>query len=346
MSWIQENKFVAGLIGVTAIIGGGIVYFGLSQGGAYAEKLESYEELKGQYASLEKTVPYPSQENLDSRERGIAQYGKSIEEVSAKLNAYGPESMKKLSPEQFNDARVKVSNDLRKAFAAGETELPAGTEFGFEKYASASAKSATTPKLAYQLGATEWLLTKLAAVKPSALNNINRLPLDVETGNAEEDVENQKPRRGRGKEVTMDVKPYETMPMELSFTANEASVRDFLKEMVSSEDYFYAIRALRIRNEQQSAPSEKDANFPQVTSAAPLTGGASASAADPFAGFNPGSSASAGDAAVEAADTPEPEPIKVSERILKQVLGNEELEVHVVFDVLLFKTKPAVAAAK
>ena len=345
MSWIQENKFVAGLIGVTAIIGGGIVYFGLSQGGAYAEKLESYEELKGQYASLEKTVPYPSQENLDSRERGIAQYGKSIEEVSAKLNAYGPDSMKKLSPEQFNDARVKVSNDLRKAFAAGETELPAGTEFGFEKYASASAKSATTPKLAYQLGATEWLLTKLAAVKPSALNNINRLPLDVETGNAEEDVENQKPRRGRGKEVTMDVKPYETMPMELSFTANEASVRDFLKEMVSSEDYFYAIRALRIRNEQQSAPSEKDANFPQVGSVNSGAGGGVV--VDEFAGFNGFGSSSddEGDASTEVVDDA-PEPVKPSERILKQVLGNEELNVHVVFDVLLFKTKPAVAAAK
>jgi len=313
MSWIQENKFVA--------------------------KLESYEELKGQYANLEKAAPYPSQENLDSRERGIKQYEKSIQEVSAKLNTYGPDSMKKLSPEQFNDARVKVSNDLRKAF--GKTSLPDETEFGFEKYASASAKSATTPKLAYQLGATEWLLTKLAAVQPSAVHNINRVPLDVETGASEAEADNKKPKRGRGKDVAMDVKPYETMPMELSFTADEASVRTFLKEMVSSEKYFYAIRALRIRNEQQSAPSEKDANFPQPGSA----GGGSA-VDDPFAGFNPlGSSIEGeGDAAVEAADAPEP--AKPSERILKQVLGDEELDVHIVFDILLFKTKPAVAAAK
>ena len=51
------------------------------------------------------------------------------------------------------------------------------------------------------------------------------------------------------------------MPVELAFTASEASMRNFLKEMANSKEYLYAIRSLRIRNEKQNAPSPKDAAF-------------------------------------------------------------------------------------
>jgi len=331
MSWIQENKFVAGLIGVTAVIGGGIVYFGISQGGAYNGKVEEYEELKAKYAKLEKATPYPNKENLEKRESGIAQYEKSIHEVSDKLGVYGPDTMDKLSPEEFTAARVKASNNLRQAFEGAGTKLPSVTDFGFEAYSNDQAKSAATPKLTYQLGATEWLLTKLANVKPSAVTNINRIPLAVESGEqAEEPVSRG---RSRTKSKTVDSKPYETMPMELSFTADESAVRDFLKEMVSSDKYFYAIRALRVRNEKQLPPSANDANFAKP--AAVSEGGSDQFS---FEGLVEPSEDTASD------QENKEEPPVVSERILKQVLGSEELHVHIVFDILLFNTKLAATA--
>lgn len=354
MSWIQENKFVAGLIGVTAVVGGGILYFGSSQGGAFNEKMQEYETLKSQYASLEKSTPYPNKENLKAREQGIAQYGKQIAGVRAALAAFRPDAMGNITPKEFGDARVKMASTLSEAFKTAGVAMPEDTslEFGFEKYSTTLPKPAATPKLSYQLGATEWLFTKLAEAKPAAILNIHRPTLEIEDGKAAEPA----PKKGKKKAAARkkgagnaaDAKPYELMPMEIAFTADESAVRDFLKEMVNSKEYFYAIRSLRVRNEKQIVPSEKDANFPAPTPVAPAGG-----ELDPFGGF-PGLDGAATDgegsddsAAEGEAATAAPAPAKVSEVILKRVLGDEKLHVHIVFDVVLLKPKePAAADAK
>jgi len=252
MSWIQENKFVAGLIGVTAVLGGAIFYFGNSQGGAYDEKMEEYEGLKSQYLSLEKATPYPNEENLKAREQGVSQYHRTINAVRTGLAAYRPDALAPMSAEGFNDARVKMMNNLSAVFKEAGVDLPEETSFGFEKYASSSAKSAATPKLNYQLGATEWLLTKLAEVKPDSIANIHRVPLAVEDGKPVAEAEPARGRKGRAarraaaKAKPVEAKPYDLMPMALTFTADESSVRAFLKEMVNSKEYYYAVRAVRI----------------------------------------------------------------------------------------------------
>jgi len=357
MSWIQENKFVAGLIGVTAVLGGGILYFGNSQGNAYNEKMEKYETLKGQYATLEKSKPYPNSANKKAKEEAMAAYRESISEVRKGLTAYRPEKLERMTPEQFSDLRVDASKKMRKMFEDIGTTLPEETQFGFEKYANSAVKSAATPKLNYQLEATQWLLTRLAEVKPSALVNIVRKPLPIETGKAAPAQNNAPVRKkgakrkgGKNKGGARPVAasgPYELMSMELTFTAREDGVREFLKDMVSSEKYFFAIRSVRVRNEKQTPPTEKDANFP----AAPAV-------PDPFSGFPGLGDAPEGDATTDDTATPAagdgaaavPEPAAPvapvagnGDRVLKQVLGDEKLDVHIVFDIVLLKSVKAAA---
>ena len=119
-----------------------------------------------------------------AREEGVAAYHDSIAVVRKGLDAYRPEKLEKMSPEQFSDLRVASSKKMRKLFEDAGTTLPEGVEFGFEKYAESSVKIAATPKLNYQLEASQWLLSQLAGVKPSALVNIVRTPLPIESGNA------------------------------------------------------------------------------------------------------------------------------------------------------------------
>lgn len=355
MSWIQENKFVAGLIGVTVVIGGGIIYFGSSQGSAFNAKMQEYESLKGQYASLEKATPYPNKENLNERKQGIAKYDEEIMAVHSALVAFSPDAEAKMTPKEFSDARVKVTADLNQAFKDTEVELPdVPIEFGFEKYATSLPKPAATTKLSYQLGATQWLLTKLAEAKPAALLNVNRTVLPIEDGKEAakpappKEGKKKKSKKGgrksakKGASKPTEAPPYELMPMELTFTANEAGVRQFLKQMVNSEKYFFSIRALRISNEKQVGPTQRDANFPTTTPAAegnPLGGGF-----DGFlSGVDDGGDPEDADAAAEEENLEELA-AKVSEVILKKVLGDEKLHVHIAFDVVLLKpmaTAPA-----
>ena len=126
MSWIQENKFVAGLAGATAVIGGAILFFGVSQGSAYNKKLEDFEELKGRYVKLEEGKPYPTSGNLSDREDGIADYEAAIKDVRNLVTGYRPEKLERMTPEQFKDVRVKMEAELQQAFKDAGTTLPEG----------------------------------------------------------------------------------------------------------------------------------------------------------------------------------------------------------------------------
>jgi hypothetical protein len=349
MSWIQENKFVAGLVGVTAVVGGAILFYGYSQGSAYDQKMLEYEDLKSKHTSLEKSKPYPDADNLKKRQDGIKQYTDVIDDVRTALVGYQPGKLVSLTPEQFSDAQVKMEKELRTAFETAGTTLPDGCNFGFEKYADVQAKAGATAQLNYQLGAMRWLLGKLAEVKPQGLANIKRTQLPVEV--ARVTPAPAPPRRGgraggngRAQTPTQAVvgdKPYQLMPVELAFTTSEASLRDFLKAMVNSEKYFFSIRAVRLRNERQTPPSVKDADFPDGGGGG--VGAATPAGADPFGDIVfPGDDAPEGDegGAVEA-----PAPVADGSRILKQVLGSEKVHVYLSFDILLIKGEKADAAA-
>lgn len=354
MSWIQENKFVAGLVGVTVVVGGAILFYGSSQGSAYDQKMLEYEDLKSKHTSLEKAKPYPDAGNLKKRQDGIKQYTDVIDGVRNALIRYQPGKLDSLTPEQFSDAQVKMEKELRAVFEAAGTTLPNDCNFGFEKYANVQAKAGATAQLNYQLGAMQWLLGKLAEVKPQELANIKRAELPVEVDR----VAPAPPRRGgraggkgraqTSKQAVVSGKPYQLMPVELAFTTSEASLRDFLKALVNSEKYFFSIRAVRLRNERQTPPTIKDANFPDGGGGG---GGGAAKpvGADPFGGIVfPEDDAPEGDEGGDGeAPEPAPAPAPVADggRILKQVLGSEKLHVYISFDILLIKGRKADAPA-
>jgi hypothetical protein len=354
MSWIQENKFVAGLTGVTAVLGGAILFFGVSQRGNYNKKLEKFEELKGQYASLEKLKPYPSAKNLRKREHGIDDYETTISEVRDLVESFSPEKLESLSPEQFKDIRVKLVDDLSQKCSDSKTKYPDDCLFGFERYATSSVKAKATPKLGYELKAIHWLISKLAESKADAILNIRRAELPEEHG-AVSDVRAMPRRGGRSQgrkrvasQEGRDV--YELMPMELTFTANEDSVRQFLMEMVNSKEYYYAIRGLRIRNEKQIAPNQKDANFPVESTAGSddSFGSLEGLLNDSALGDEEMKDESEEDSkkadateeeAVKEEESPSTSAIPDGELILKQVLGGEKLNVHIRFDIVLIERK-------
>ena len=346
MSWIQENKFVAGLAGVTAVLGGAILYFGNSQGNQYDEKVTEYEALKAEYRKLQKSKPFPDAGNLEEKKENIASYEAVINDVRNTFSEFKADQLGKITPEQFNDRYVKMAKELRAAFQDAGTTMPEnGTGFGFEKYANNMAKSGATAMLSYEMNAVQWLLSQLAAAKPAELNNIKRDELSVETGQVEPAPPSRGGKRGRGnrgaKPAAESEKAYTLMPVELSFTASESSLREFLKSMVNSKEYFYSIRALRIRNEKQTPPTVKDAGFPAGGGgggAAPAGGDEN----DPFAGIaipDEGDDSGEGEGD-DGGEVPVPAPKPVAgngERILKQVLGSEKLHVFIRFDIVYIK---------
>lgn len=327
MSWIQENKFVAGLAGVTGAVSGVLLFLGYSQGSAYDDKVMQYEEHKGRLSQLEKSHPYPSEDNLSARREGLDDYEKGIAEVRSLVAGYRPENLEKLSPEQFKDEQVKMSAALHAAFKEAGTDVPKECLFGFENYAAGSVRSDATALLKYELDALQWMFANLAKAKPAAINNVRRTVLSVETGQAAAPVTRQ--RGGRKKSGKVAGRAYQVMPVELSFTASEDTVRQFLIGMATSKEYYYSIRGVRFQNEKQTPPTFEDADF--------AAGGEAPVVEEDF-GASSGPSFGEEGAAAEEDTQPvvEAAPKESSgQRVLKQVLGSELVRVHVCFDIVL-----------
>ena len=343
MDWIQENKFVSGLLAATILFTGGIFYHGYSEGDDFKANMAQYGQLRSRYDTLISAKPYPNLQNLKAREQVIQEYEAVIEEVRDAFYEYKPDKLPKPTPGEFSDARIKMQAELRKAFNKTETSLPEGFGFGFEKYAKIQAAPYATSKLNYQLGAIQWLLEKLAENEPKAIINIRRELLDVEKGPPPAPSTKKNARRRNQAANPEDEIIFEVMPVELAFTASEASMRNFLKEMANSKGYLYALRSLRIRNEKQNAPSPKDAAFQDKKQNNDDTGFFAPEENDVFGGFSlpdVDSEEGANIADIERSDAqigPRIEPMSNDEHIIKQVMGDEKINIHINFDILLIK---------
>ena len=343
MDWIQENKFVSGLLAATILFAGGIFYHGYSEGDDFKANMAQYGDLRSRYGILIAAKPYPNQQNLQAREQVIQEYEAVIEEVRDAFYEYKPDKLPKPTPGEFSDARIKMQAELRKAFNKTETSLPEGFGFGFEKYAKIQAAPYATSKLNYQLGAIQWLLEKLAENEPKAIINIRRELLDVEKGPPPAPSTKKNARRRNQAANPEDEIIFEVMPVELAFTASEASMRNFLKEMANSKGYLYALRSLRIRNEKQNAPSPKDAAFQDKKPNNDDAGFFAPEENDVFGGFSlPDIDSEEGVniADIERSDAqigPRIEPMSNDEHIIKQVMGDEKINIHINFDILLIK---------
>lgn len=343
MEWIKENKFFSGLLGLTLAFVGGIFYHGYSEKGEYEENMAQFTELNSTYKTLVTAKPYPNKENLDAREQMIQQYEEAVEVVRGAFLEYLPDDTPAPTPGEFSDAKIKMQRELRSRFDKVGTSIPAKCGFGFENYAKKQAADYATAKLSYELGAIQWLLEKLADTEPKALINIHRKLLDAEKGPPPVLSEKEKRRRKMLGPRPEDLKIFEEMPVELAFRASESSVRDFLHAMANSKKYLYAIRALRIRSEKQNPPSSKDANFKTAQAEINEGIGGGPEQADPFGG----GFVFPGDQDAELVENtpgePQPErpvnPIDNDEHIIKQVLGNENVNVHISFDILMIKGK-------
>ena len=170
----------------------------------------------------------------------------------------------------------------------------------------------------------EWIFTELAKSGPSALLNVHRPKLPIETGDS---MEPQASKRSKGK-------PYYKLPVELTFRGKESTLREFLTTLAGSKDYFVAVRSMRVSNTNPNAPSESDAEFDE--------GGADAvdegeGAFDAFSGFDFPEDDGGDEDALEEGEEGEEEEVVEGQRNLGQVLGAEELNVFLNLEIHLFR---------
>jgi len=326
MTWIKDNKFLVALFGGT-LVGVILLYIVGSKGAtSYNQAKEEFETSASEASNFERLALYPRAENRDGKSKALDDYRKAIQELQAAFEPFRTAQIPNISPQEFTDRLKSVNDQVLQAFAESETTVPDAFFGGFEEYKTTLARGNATGLLDYQLAGIKDLMLALAKSRASGLNNLHRPPLPEEQG---------RPFQPQPADIARP------LPLEITFTGSEKSVRDFLTTITKPEGRFVVIRSLRIANAKKDPPRAADAKFD-----APAAGSAAAPAApaasDIFGGafVLPGDDAAAADdqAADDdapAAPTPPPAPAD-SSRILAQVLGNEELQVFLRLDLLHF----------
>jgi hypothetical protein len=317
MSWIKENKFIAGLGGGT-LLGVIALYFFGSQGSKrYDEAKEKYDAAAAEVSTFESRPLYPKAENRDGKRKALDEYRKSVDSIQALFAPFRPEELKNVSPQEFTDNLLAATNETRKAFEDAGVTVPEAYFMGFEGYRSSLAPQNNTGLLGYQLGAVKNMMLALAKSGPTELKNLHRPALPEEGGQAYTPGPNDVAR---------------SFPLEITFKGPEKSVREFLSAITKPENQFAVIRSLRITNEKKDPPRAEDAKFDQPAPASPAGGAAGGAFSGGF--VLPGEESAPAEAPA-ATPAPEAKPTG-SGRILAPVLGSEEVNVFVRLDVLQF----------
>jgi hypothetical protein len=317
MTWIKDNKFLAALIGGT-LVAVVLLYLLGSKGSArYDLAKENFDAAAAEASTFESLPLYPRTENRDGKNKALDEYRQAATALQAAFEPYRPKDIVNVSPQDFTN-RLKADNDeVRKALEDAGAVVPEPFFSGFESYKTTLARGNATGILGYQLGAIKELLLALAQTRPSALKNLHRPPLAEEQGGA------YQPKSG---EVARP------LPLEISFTGPEKSLREFLSAVTKpGGKHYFVVRSLRVTNSKKEPPRAADAKFEAAATAAPTA----TPAAELFSGFvMPGEEAKP---AEQPAATPAPAPAAgTGARILSQVLGNEEVQVFLRLDLMQF----------
>lgn len=340
MSWIKENLFGVALGGATAVVAGGLFYWGLRGSSRIEEATNRFTAAADEVTALARAPLYPSPENRDGKRKALDDYRASLEGLQKKFLAYRPAKLDNIPPAEFGTRVLEASAKAKKALDDAAVKYPENFAISFEQYTTKPAEQGATGILGYQLDAVGDLVGMLAAARPSAILNGYRPPLPEET---------------RGKYERAESEVARPLPFEVVFRGSEKSVRTFLNSLVNSDKHFFIVRAVRVMNQVKKGPTADDAKFETPKpppSANPFgdLGGAGGFVLPPepapeegtkpaTGGDKPAAGTPPGEAPVTpppAEPAPPPPPPRDSSQVLKQLVGNEEVTVCARIDLMLF----------
>ncbi len=260
MNWFKENKFAGILLIITALLVSGAVAMGFVFGSKSNAARQEFEATKRSMSKHKKIKPYPIQANLEQRKEEGLSFKGEIEALQSALVAYRPTDLSSVPVNVFTDRLKSIDTDLRVLFADAGVALPEDFYVGFEKYSSAIPRQDATGILNYELSAVEWLLNQVATAQVSSIVSVKREVLPIESGRSA-----SKPSAAAKAEVLAQqelIEPIEErLGIDLVVKGKESSIRRLLNLISSSEDYFFLMNALSIKNERGSGPNLEDVSF-------------------------------------------------------------------------------------
>lgn len=330
MNWVQENKSLAGILGVmiAGILGlGAWLYLSYAD---YAASMEKWGQNDTSISSLKSKKVYPNKENADSRETEVTAYADKVDLLrSALLSDKVQQPIKPMSQTEFQAKLKERATAIVQLAKTAEVTLPADFALGFSDYTNNVPRSAdVAAELGVHLDVMERLVTTVieSGVKSVDFFERDKLPNEDKPVEVKKPAPEKKPSKSKGKKNAKRAPITEEEAAEpvldryrvkMIVTSDQAPFQSIINTLCDpvKMPHFLVVRLVRVENERQDGPSRDEIarkKNPEVVLDQP--------APDP--GAAPGG---------KVADAPKVAPDAVT------IMGEEKLKVYLEVDYVRFR---------
>lgn len=341
MNWAQENKKLAGIVGVMVAGAAGLGAWLFFSWSGYAGSMEKWDTTQTRIATIKGKKLEPTQANVEAREKMLQEYADKVNSLrTALLSVQQP--VKPMSETEFQaklkDRTTEVKR-LSKA-AAMKPELADDFALGFERYAAQSPRSAEiAAELNVHLDVIEKLITTCIESGVTSIDSLERTKLANEDAPAAPKAA-PAPAKKTAKATSKAAKAKKTViteqaaaepvldryPIKLTFTTDQGPLQAVMNTLChpGKMPHFLVVRQFRVENARLDGPTKEEMN--QRRTATPAAA-SEEPAARPEDLPKPG--------APRLIVPPKPAPVDAYD-----IMGNEQLKVYMEVDYIRFRNAP------
>ncbi len=252
MSWIQQNKAPAAIIGVSVAGAAGLGFMLFQSWSGFGAKMEEFNMLNSSIAGLNSAVLAPTPENLAKKQALVGEFiteAGRLQTVLATLQS--DVKVESISDTGFQ-AKLKTRIAETRKLAGNTMALPAEFNLAFDRYNSELPPSnEVATELSGYLDAVEEIVKAMVASGVAQLDMIERSDLPSEKGAAAA----PKGRRP-GQQAAAAPELVERRQVRVMITADQSALQMLLSKLASPSEmpHFTVVRLVRIENERQEGP--------------------------------------------------------------------------------------------
>jgi hypothetical protein len=271
MSWFHKNRWLGMFLIVFALATLVTFYFWYAARSQADDAFARFSEAAAEKNRLERLDPFPSEANYRKMKVHLENYSVALDKLKEELKTRTL-PVAPLAPNEFQSrlrqAMIAVGDKAR----ANKVKIPDNFALGFDEYTAALPNTAITPLLGQELSEIELLMNVLIEARVDSVTKFTRAPLAQERGPAPTPA--AVPGRKPAATPSSGPKSVEHSVVDFTFLSAPSAARKVLNQIASSNQQFYVVRLLHVRNEKDKGPAREQttqttAGTPQPTPAKP-----------------------------------------------------------------------------
>jgi len=250
MNWFQANRWLSRFLvafGICALVA---LWFLFHAKGDFDEARGRFDETSAERNRLERRDPFPSNVNYQKLKVHIDNYGAALKKFEEELKSHTLLPQAGLAPNEFQTRLRKAMVASAEKARANKVKLPNKFALGFDEFTAALPNNDIAPLLGQELAPAELLMSILIDAR-----------VDSVTGFARKTGLPSATARAPAKKTTLSPasgpKVIERSIVDLTFVASPSAARKVLNQIASTNQHFYVIRTLHVRNEKEKGPARE-----------------------------------------------------------------------------------------